>query len=98
MALFDPTTGSLMLPIWVAATVAAALVALAILSVARAGAIRTVATLVGLGVVGYAVWAGSLVIDRVGLPDRSTDLRAYEQRVATLMAQSLQPGSALGCL
>ena len=38
MVHFDPTTGSLLLPIWVAATLAALLVALAVMAVVRSGA------------------------------------------------------------
>lgn len=98
MQFFDPTTGSLLLPIWVSATLAALLVALAILAVMRSGAIRTVSVLIGLGVVGYAVWAGSMVLDRVGLPDKSSELRNYETRAHNLMARAVQPGSTLACL
>jgi hypothetical protein len=98
MVHFDPTTGSLLLPIWVAATLAALFVALAILAVVRSGAVRILSVFVGLAVVGYAVWAGSMVLDRVGMPDRVSELRTFEQRAYSLLARTMQPGSTLSCL
>jgi hypothetical protein len=98
MAHFDPTTGSLLLPVWVAATLAALFVALTVLAVVRSGAIRTLSVFVGLAVVGYAVWASSIVLDRVGVPDRASELRSFEQRAHGLLARTMQPGSTLSCL
>ena len=98
MLQFDPTTGSLLLPIWVAATLAALLVALAVMALIRSGAIRTISVLVALGVISYAGWIGSTVLDRVAVPDRNTELRAYEARAHNLMARAMQPGSTLACL
>jgi hypothetical protein len=98
MVQFDPATGSLLLPIWVAATLAALMVALAILAITRSGAIRTLSALVGLAIVGYAGWAGSMMIERLGMNDRAAELRAFEQRAQGLLARAMQPGSSLSCL
>ena len=51
MAHFDPTTGSILLPVWLAASLAAIVVALAILAVVRGGALKTLSALVGLALV-----------------------------------------------
>jgi hypothetical protein len=98
MVQFDPATGSLLLPVWVAATLAALMVALAILAITRSGAIRTLSALVGLAIVGYAGWAGSMMIERFGMNDRAAELRAFEQRAQGLLARAMQPGSSLSCL
>jgi hypothetical protein len=98
MVQFDPATGSLALPIWMAATLAALIVALLVLAITRSGAIRTLSALVGLAIVGYAVWASSIVIERFGPNDRVGDLRAFEQRAQGLLALAMQSGSSLSCL
>jgi len=98
MMQFDPTTGTLVLPVWASAAAAAVLVALALLAVWRAGALRVVAVLVVLAALGYAGWIGSSVLDRIANGHRVDELRSFEARAHDLLARALLPGSPLSCL
>jgi len=94
MPQFDPVTGALVLPVWLSAAAAAVFVALAAVALARAGALRVLAALACVAVVGYLAWAG---IDRGGNGEGFAR-QDFAQRADALMARALVPGSPLACL
>lgn len=102
MIQFDHATGTLVLPIWASAAVAAVFVALAVVAVVRTGAIRTAFALAILGLAGYAAWIGTSFVDRIGdgatASNRFDERRAFEQRAQDLVARAFAPGSTLSCL
>ena len=94
---YDPATGMLMLPWWVAAAVAALLVV--VIVVAMVG--RAATAVSGLG----AIAALLLVVALAGLwmarsveHERADDRRALAQRTQELTVRATAPGSALACL
>src|SRR3954470_14607651 len=98
MIQFDPVTGAITLPIWVSAALAALLVALAIIAIARAGALRTIVAVAVLAVVGYGAWVGSVFMERLGRAEQVEARRALDQRINDLNAHALAAGSPLSCL
>jgi hypothetical protein len=102
MIQFDHATGTLVLPIWGSAALAAVFVALAVIAVVRTGAIRTAFAIAILGLAGYAAWIGSSFVDRVGAGSASNhrfdERRAFELRAQDLVARAFAPGSTLSCL
>jgi hypothetical protein len=94
----DPATGSLVVPLWVSVIALALLVVMTIFAVARAGAARTVAALIGIVALAYAGWIGWTMVDRAVASVRSAEREALEQRAMALAASAQVPGAALGCL
>jgi hypothetical protein len=75
---------------------AALLVVLVVLAVARAGVVRRLLlSVAALAVVGLAATA---ILDRMAQDDRAAERRALMQRYTELSAQALAPGSTLACL
>lgn len=95
---FDPTTGSVVLPLWMSATLAAVLVVLAVLALARSGAVKTLAIVFAVVVVAYGGWAGSMLLDRAGTNDRLAERRVFDQRTGELISRAMAAGSPLVCL
>ncbi len=101
---FDSATGALVLPVWTMAVVAAVVIALAALALARGGIVKTVGVLLVLGVLGCAGWIGWMVLEQRGETmlavggDRGDERRLFEQRVTELVGRAMLPGSALSCL
>jgi hypothetical protein len=96
--LFDPGTGTLMLPWWVAAAAAAVLVVLVMFAMLRGGAaiiVGGVASLAFLALVGAVVWVGT---ERVAQRERAEQRHVLLTRAQDLARQAAMPGSALGCL
>jgi hypothetical protein len=94
----DPSTGSLIVPLWVSAIVLAALVVMTIFAIARSGAARPVLALIGIAALGYVGWAGWALLERSAASERRAERQAFEQRVAALAAGTRAPGTALSCL
>src|SRR5262245_5535998 len=98
MPSFDPTTGSLVLPLWTSAVVLALLVVMAIFAIARTGAARTAAALIGIAFCAYAGWVGWSIVERMGANEREAERQALERRALALQSSAQAPGTMLGCL
>jgi hypothetical protein len=98
MVQFDPGTGLLSVPVWFTATAAAVLVVLAVLALARSGALKTLFALLAFGVVVYGGWMGWLMFDRLSNNERVDERRIYDQRIAEFTGRATTPGSVLSCL
>src|SRR5262245_3069283 len=94
----DPSTGSLIVPLWVSAIVLAALVVMIIFAIARSGAAGAVLALIGIAVLGYVAWAGWTLLDRSAASERRAERQAFEQRAMALASDARGPGTALSCL
>lgn len=102
---FDPLTGSIEVPIWGSAALAAILVVLAALALMRTGVLRTLGVLAAVVVLGLGGWAGLNYIDRMGGVSAvgmsgpgADDRRIFDQRVTELTGRAMAPGSPLSCL
>src|SRR5690349_20062784 len=101
---FDPATGLFALPVWLIAAMAALVLVLAAFSIGRAGAMRTVVSIVALCVLGYAGWLAWSFAERSGGTGASTngarleERRLFEARVSDLVGRAMMPGSPLACL
>ena len=95
---FDPVTGILALPLWMAGAVAALLVILAGRAFMRMGVSPAVSALPQYALVAIALLLGWTFLDRSTTHDRADARRALEARVTALTAQAIAPGSALACL
>jgi hypothetical protein len=96
--LFDPGTGTLMLPWWVAAVAAAVLVGLLLFAMLRGGlaiVVGSVASLAFLALIGTVVWVGA---ERLAQRERTEERHVLLSRAQDLARQAAMPGSALGCL
>jgi len=97
----DPASGSIELPLWASAALAAVFVVLAALAFARTGVLRTLGAIALLAVLGSAVW---LALDLLGHPGAGTVLtdsgerREFDRRVTDLLGRAMMPGSSLSCL
>ena len=98
MPSFDPTTGSLVLPLWMSAVVLALLVVTVIFAIARSGATRIAAALIGIVFCAYAGWVGWSVVERMGASEREAERQALERRALALQSSAQAPGTMLGCL
>ena len=94
----DPATGSLVVPLWTSVIALAVLVVMTIFAIARAGAARTVAVLIGILALAYAGWIGWAMIDHAAARERNAEREALAQRAMVLAATAQAPGTALGCL
>ena len=94
----DPATGSLVVPLWTSVIALAVLVVMTIFAIARAGAARTVAALVGVLALAYVGWIGWAMIDHAAARERNAEREALAQRAMVLAATAQAPGTALGCL
>ena len=101
---FDPATGLLAMPLWLAATLAVVIAVLAAFAIARAGAVRTVVALMALSALGYAGWFTWHLSAQPGLAgtsagiDRTDERRLFETRTNELIGRAMLPGSPLACL
>jgi hypothetical protein len=94
----DPATGSLVVPLWTSVIALAVLVVMTIFAIARAGAARTAAALIGILALAYAGWIGWAMIDHAAARERNAEREALAQRAMVLAATAQAPGTALGCL
>jgi hypothetical protein len=94
----DPATGMLSVPVWLSAAVAAVVLVLAILAIARSGIVKTLFALAILAVVGYGGWLGSQIFERGAVSERVEERRAFDRSVAELTGRATVPGSPLSCL
>jgi hypothetical protein len=94
----DPSTGALILPLWLAAVIAALLAAFGLFLLGRVGRDGIVETLsrAGLVLVGAAV-AAILVNGNSG-DGVAAQRRALDARLADITARAVMPGSPLACL
>jgi hypothetical protein len=94
----DPSTGALILPLWLAAVIAALLAAFGVFLLGRVGRDGIVETLsrAGLVLVGAAV-AAILVSGNSG-DGVAAQRRALDARLADITARAVMPASPLACL
>jgi hypothetical protein len=95
---FDPATGTLVLPLWSAAVVAAVLVAFCAFILGRAGRDGMAEALprAGLLLVGAAVaWA---ILSTTSAGTFAAQRRALDARLLEMTTRAVMPGSALACL
>ena len=95
---FDPATGALVLPLWSAAVIAAALVASCVFILRRAGRDGMIEALprVGLLLGGAAVaW---VVLSAASAGSFAAQRRALDARLLEMTTRAVMPGSALACL
>ena len=95
---FDPASGTLVLPLWSAAVVAALFVAFCVLMLGRAGRDGIVEAIsrAGLLLVGAAVaW---VVLDATSAGTFAAQRRALDARLLEMTTRAVMPGSALACL
>jgi hypothetical protein len=92
----DPATGTLVMPLWSAAVIAAVAVCIFVLSRAgRDGLLETLSR-VGLLLAGAAVaW---MVLDATAAGNLAGQRRALDARVLEMATRATAPGSALACL
>jgi len=101
---FDPATGTVTLPWWAAATVAALLVASWLLAVLRGGPAILVGSFVSIAFLALAVtiaWVGSERVterERVVERDGAAERRALVARAQDLARDAVMPNSVLACL
>lgn len=96
---FDPASGTLALPLWSAAAVAALFAALCVLALSRAGrdgVHEGLSRIALLALVGGAV--GWVVLDAAATGTLAAQRRALDARLAEMTAHAVAPGSALACL
>src|SRR6266852_2888651 len=94
----DAATGSLTIPIWAAGVASAALLALVVLAIGRAGVAASINVLFRVAIVAIAVSAGWLYIQRIERQEHAAELRLLDERSAALSVRAVAPGSALSCL
>src|ERR1700720_1667025 len=95
---FDPASGTLVLPLWSAAVIAALFVAFCVLALGRAGREGIVEAIwrAGLLLVGAAVaW---VVLDPTSAATFAAQRRALDARLLEMTTRAVMPGSALACL
>lgn len=94
----DAATETLMVPIWAAGAISAALLAAIILAIDRGRAAPTINVLLRAGIVAIAICAGWFYMQRVEQQEHATERRSLTERSAALLAGAVAPGSALSCL
>jgi hypothetical protein len=95
---FDPATGTLVLPLWSAAVIAALFVAFCLFLLGRAGRDGMVEAFsrAGLLLVGAAVaW---VILDATSAGTFAAQRRALDARLLEMTTRAVMPGSALACL
>jgi hypothetical protein len=95
----DPSTGAVVLPLWLAATVAALLVGFGLFLLGRVGrgGILELLSRVGLVLVAAALAAG-LLAGSHSSDGSAAQRRALDVRLNEMTARAFMPGSALACL
>ncbi len=91
-------TGSVSLPGWIVAVVAALVIAFCILESIRGGPYGRSGPLVGAAVVFVVVLTGWWALDQLARRDFAVERRALDVRTFELASRALVPGSALACL
>jgi hypothetical protein len=91
-------TGSLSLPGWIVAVVAALVVAACIFESIRGDPYRRSGPLVGAAVVSVVVLTGWWAVDHLARRDLAAERRALDVQAFELATRALMPGSALACL
>jgi hypothetical protein len=94
----DPATGSLVVPLWMSVIALAVLVVMTIFAIARAGAGRAVAALIGILALAYGGWIGWTMVDHAVARERNAEREALAQRAMAIAASAQVPGTPLGCL
>jgi hypothetical protein len=94
----DTAMGTLTVPIWAAGGLSAIFVVAIVLAVNRAGAATLIGTMFRVAIVGVAVLAGYIYLQRSARQEHIAERRSLDERSAALMARAISPGSALSCL
>jgi hypothetical protein len=94
----NPATSALVLPLWLAAVIAALLVAFGLILFGRVGPERIVEKLSRAGLVLVGAMAAWIVLDAMS-PDRfAPERQSLDARLLEITARAVTPGSALSCL
>jgi hypothetical protein len=95
---FDPASGTLVLPLWSAAIVAALFVAFCVYVLGRAGRDGIVDALSRAGLLLVGAAAAWVVLDATSAGTFAAQRRALDARLLEMTTRALMPGSALACL
>src|SRR3981081_1217231 len=95
---FDPASGTLVLPLWSAAVVAALFVAFCVYVLGRAGRDGIVDALSRAGLLVAGAAAAWVVMAATSAGPFAAQRRALDARLLEMTTRALMPGSALACL
>jgi hypothetical protein len=95
---FDPATGALVLPLWSAAVIAAALVASCVFILRRAGRDGMIEALPRAGLLLGGAAVAWIVLSAVSAGSFAAQRRALDARLLEMTTRAVMPGSALACL
>jgi hypothetical protein len=95
---FDPASGTLVLPLWSAAVIAALFVAFCVLVLGRAGRDGMVEALSRAGLLLVGAAAAWVVLDATSAGTFAAHRRALDARLLEMTTRAVMPGSALACL
>jgi hypothetical protein len=95
---FDPATGTLVLPLWSAAVIAAVLVAACVLILRRAGRDGMVEALPRAGLLLGGAALAWVVLSAASAGSFAAQRRALDARLLEMTTRAVMPGSALACL
>jgi hypothetical protein len=95
---FDPATGALVLPLWSAAVIAAALVASCVFILRRAGRDGLTEALPRAGLLLGGAAVAWVVLSAASAGSFAAQRRALDARLLEMTTRAVMPGSALACL
>src|SRR5262249_30303450 len=94
----DLLSGTVTVPVWAAGAAVFVFLLFLILALFRAGSGEVIGALVRVGFLVLAAAVAWVFVTRFADRDRAEERRAFDQRVAALIAQETAPNSMLGCL
>jgi hypothetical protein len=95
---FNPATGTLVLPLWSAAVIAALFVVFCVFVLGRAGRDGIVEALSRAGLLLVGAAAAWVVLDATSAGTFAAQRRALDARLFEMTTRAVMPGSALACL
>jgi hypothetical protein len=96
--IFDPANGTLVLPLWSAAVMAALFVALCLFVLGRPGRDGTLETVSRTGLLLAGAALAWVVLDATAAGTFATQRRALDARLLEMTTRAVMPGSPLACL
>jgi hypothetical protein len=95
---FDPATGTLVLPLWSAAIIAALFVAFCVFILGRAGRDGMIEAVSRAGLLLVGAVVAWVVLDATSAGTFAAQRRALDARLLEMTTRAVMPGSALACL
>jgi hypothetical protein len=95
---FDPGSGTLVLPLWSVAVIAAFLVVVCVFVLGRAGRQGIVEAIARIGLLLACAVAAWVVLDATSAGNFAAQRRALDARLLEMTTHAVMPGSALACL